>query len=374
MNVSQIILLISCVTTIAMSTVIWVIARNYPKNIQGINAWIFGSFTIGSALCFILAREHLPPLLGIFAPNLMILLALMLFNAGTRRFAGYPPRNIRPLTAAFITLFTGLFAWFTFIEPDVATRMMIIAIFILVVSVDYLIFGFLRLPNSIGRNLMLLSLLGLILTRLIRLFTLATGIDQPISVFDNSISQLLVSATPAVLVPLTTISFLLLASERVNQDLIHAVRHDGLTGCLNRNAGSQVLENEIARANRYQSSLSILFMDLDDFKLINDTHGHLVGDQVLKHFASEVRKCMRNTDYLFRFGGDEFIAILPNTTIEDAIKLSNRINQVGISQSKVKWTASIGAAQWQGESDKVEQLIERADQSAYRSKRVRPTN
>src|SRR5690606_30687588 len=120
------------------------------------------------------------------------------------------------------------------VEPDIAMRMTLFSLFTLIVTVDQVVFTYLKLPRSIGRDLLLLSLLGLIAARLFRIITLATGIDQPNDIFDASISQLLIVATPAVMIPLSAISYLMLASERLNRELRHAVRHDDLTGCLNK--------------------------------------------------------------------------------------------------------------------------------------------
>lgn len=370
MAISQVILIISCITSFAMTAVIWVIAKTYPKNIHGLKEWAWASLLVALSLCLFLVRDHIPPLIGILMPNLIILLAFMLMNAGTRRFAGHAQRDIRFLLSVFVGLYIGLFYWYTIVEPDIAIRMTIFSLFTLIVTVDQFVFTYLRLPQSIGRNLLLLSLFGLISARIFRIITLTSGIDHPNEIFDASISQLVLVATPAVMIPLATVSYLMLASERLNQELRHAVRHDGLTGCLNKNAGTQVLENEIARSKRYRSPLSILFMDIDDFKKINDTYGHLVGDQVLATFASETRKCMRSNDSLVRFGGDEFIAILPNTTLAGAVKLSEHVRLQGKLHKTIQWSVSIGAAEWSGAEDGLDQLLARADHAAYQSKKT----
>jgi diguanylate cyclase (GGDEF)-like protein len=357
-----------------MAAVIWVIAKTYPNNIHGLKEWTWGSLLLALSLCLFLARNHIPSLIGILIPNLTVLFAFMLMNAGTRRLAGYPHRDIRFLLSVFVALYIALLYWYTNVDPNIAMRMTIFSLFTLIVTVDQLVFAFMKLPQSIGRSLLLLSLLGLALARLFRIITLASGMDHPNDIFDASISQLLVLATPAVMFPLATVSYLMLASERLNQVLRHAVRHDDLTGCLNKNAGTQSLENEIARAIRYRTPLSVLFMDIDDFKRINDTYGHLVGDQVLATFASECRKAMRSHDYLVRFGGDEFIAILPNTTLEGAIKLSEHLRLQGKLHKSIQWSVSIGIAEWkgveEGMQDSLDQLLARADDAAYQAKKM----
>ena len=98
-----------------MTAVIWVIAKTYPKNIHGLKEWTWGSLLLALSLCLFLARNHIPALIGILMPNLIILLAFMLMNAGTRRLAGYPHRDIRFLLSVFVALymhfFTGTPSW-----------------------------------------------------------------------------------------------------------------------------------------------------------------------------------------------------------------------------------------------------------------------
>ncbi|MGC9135224.1 GGDEF domain-containing protein, partial [Caldisphaera sp.] len=102
---------------------------------------------------------------------------------------------------------------------------------------------------------------------------------------------------------------------------------DPLTGLLNRYTLDFVLDTEISKAKRYGYTISLIIMDLDNFKRVNDTYGHLVGDKVLVHFAKIVKSVVRNSDYAFRYGGEEFLILLPYTDLKNAKVVAERIRE-----------------------------------------------
>lgn len=167
---------------------------------------------------------------------------------------------------------------------------------------------------------------------------------------------------------------------RVNDQLAEALdrseslaRHDSLTGCLNHRSLMEILDHECARARR-GGELSIFFADLDHFKAINDNHGHLAGDEILRQFAEAIRGMLRATDHLGRYGGEEFMVILPQTPLDSAMRLAERIQQAvaalripGLPEGKGV-TVSIGVARYRAPED-VSAAIARADGAMYAAKR-----
>lgn len=145
---------------------------------------------------------------------------------------------------------------------------------------------------------------------------------------------------------------------------------DMLTKTFNRRKYQQDLEKEIARTQRYRHSFSGIMFDLDDFKEVNDSYGHLAGDEVLRKLSFHVKSLIRENDQLFRWGGEEFIILLPDTDLEAALKLSNRIKaelkNVDFS-SLPKPTCSFGVAAWQ-ENDTAESFTTRMDRLLYQAK------
>ncbi len=102
-------------------------------------------------------------------------------------------------------------------------------------------------------------------------------------------------------------------------------KEDTKLGCFNMNYFENVMVNEISRAERYDQKLSIILIDIDDFKSINDTHGHLFGDKILERFVHVIRSNLRGEDVLARYGGDEFIILLPQTGRVGARTMADRI-------------------------------------------------
>ncbi|HEY2208104.1 MAG TPA: diguanylate cyclase [Gaiellaceae bacterium] len=148
---------------------------------------------------------------------------------------------------------------------------------------------------------------------------------------------------------------------------------DGLTGLANRRAASDALHGEAARAERLQTPLSVVLADLDGFKEVNDEHGHAVGDAVLRAFAEVLRDTLRESDLAGRWGGEEFLLLLPGADEEGAAQLAERV-RMGLATRRIpsvpglRVTASFGVAEYAGEAN-TEQLVAAADDALYRAKR-----
>jgi diguanylate cyclase (GGDEF)-like protein len=151
---------------------------------------------------------------------------------------------------------------------------------------------------------------------------------------------------------------------------------DNLTGLANRRGFFELAEKEVDRAHRYKRALCVVMFDIDDFKKVNDSHGHLIGDQVLRVLASTVRKATRTTDTVCRFGGDEFLILMPESGADQAMATAERLRQkisnemvVVTAAGQLMLTISLGVVCLDGGIDeKVEKLIERADTAMYKAK------
>ena len=146
---------------------------------------------------------------------------------------------------------------------------------------------------------------------------------------------------------------------------------DLLTGLYRREILNDLIEKEFYRSKRYGYHFSILMIDIDDFKKVNDTYGHLVGDKVLKKVAETTKKTIRKSDVAIRYGGEEFLIILPHTDLEAAKIAAERIrkNIEKLDVDGVKVTVSVGIAD-NSLSPKLEDLIRKADQALYIAKRT----
>ena len=151
---------------------------------------------------------------------------------------------------------------------------------------------------------------------------------------------------------------------------------DPLTGCFNRRAFYGLFEKEADRSRRINAELSIIFFDIDHFKQVNDRHGHEVGDEVLRQLSVRVRSMLRETDLLFRWGGEEFVVILPHTTASEAPALADRIRARVAARPlvteqapiPVSITVSLGTAGGFDPGVSPDDLVRRADAACYKAK------
>jgi len=149
---------------------------------------------------------------------------------------------------------------------------------------------------------------------------------------------------------------------------------DGLTGLANRRHCEEQLLAEIARSERYDTPLAVIVCDIDEFKAANDSHGHAFGDLVLQRFAGVLRETLRDVDLIGRWGGEEFLVVLPETTLEGAIDAGERIRtgfaalELGTEAARVTMTASFGVARFVRGADALE-LVRAADEALYEAKR-----
>jgi diguanylate cyclase (GGDEF)-like protein len=140
------------------------------------------------------------------------------------------------------------------------------------------------------------------------------------------------------------------ANQRLQSELEALSRRDALTGVLNRRAMEEALSQETARAHRHGHALSMVMLDIDHFKRVNDTHGHPGGDQVLRSFAKVTSSVLREGDVLFRYGGEEFAVLLPHTALEGALNAAQRMlsavaaTPFDVAGAILSLTASAGVA------------------------------
>lgn len=150
---------------------------------------------------------------------------------------------------------------------------------------------------------------------------------------------------------------------------------DSLTGLGNRRYFDEQLKRAMHHANRHQYNVGMIVCDLDKFKLINDTYGHHIGDQVLTHFADALRSSIRDSDSIFRFGGDEFTILVENASEQSLNIIHSRINLAvnnDVLLSKYKVKCSLGLT-FMNDGDSEQSFFERADKSLYQAKTLYPS-
>ncbi len=165
-------------------------------------------------------------------------------------------------------------------------------------------------------------------------------------------------------------------SKKTEEELLRLAATDPLTGAYNRREFSLMVEREALRSHRYHHALSLIMFDLDLFKKLNDSYGHSAGDKALQRFTTLCTNTLRNVDIFGRWGGEEFVALLPETDIEGASIIAERLRKIvgesvlTYNEHKISFTVSIGIAQFKDGENTIEGPLSRADSAVYDAKKA----
>jgi diguanylate cyclase (GGDEF)-like protein len=223
----------------------------------------------------------------------------------------------------------------------------------------FMLGGFLTLKNTHARLLLIYIFSGMALLGVVNILFLVSS------------NQLNASFLFRWVNPLAALLIAILLIQRMGVLQQNQASTDALTGLLNRRALYRILEREMERSNRYKKVFSLILFDLDNFKQINDTHGHLSGDHALRGVSDLVRKSIRQTDSMGRWGGEEFLLILPETDAEAAGMFAERMRKLMAEYQFGKVenvTASFGVTSYRVEQT-LEEMLHAADHAMYQAKR-----
>lgn len=348
--------------------------RMHPT-IPGLGRWALAGGAGALALFLILfyGIKHWPPLLSL--AQLVVVIGLILVWDGFRRFIGKP----RLTPQALVVVAAIVLAWISTAQIQDSLLIRALGNSILIATLSALIARDLLTaakPIPLAMRVTGWAYAINAAVFLIRAVTtdLSASAVGPLNPDGAAAFMLLWWLCMTIAV---TLGMVLMTAERLQADLNTQANHDPLTGALNRRAFSLMAENAQAHSRRYEKPLSILMMDLDKFKHVNDSLGHNAGDALLCQFVVIADQVLRDEDVFCRFGGEEFVALLPNTSAELAMVAAERLRTTFAKKSVVTETAdhtqnivatvSIGIAEF-GEDDDIESLLRRADTALFQAK------
>ena len=231
--------------------------------------------------------------------------------------------------------------------------------------------NFIRVHGTFKTTLLLVSFS--VVTSVVLTVALVCTLEGTVSIGNALIGFLI----PAIITPVIVHSFTRLVArlDQAESQMRLLATEDPLTKTYNRRHFSDLAERAWAHAARHAKPLSLLMLDADRFKAINDTYGHAAGDSVLVKLAEVCRENLRASDVVGRYGGEEFVILLSETDLDEARETAERLRrqleltQVDIAQGTITFTVSIGVATKTRASLSVEQLLEQADEALLRAKR-----
>ncbi len=365
----RVFILINGVMGCLMALVLFSQYRSYPKSIQGLREWATAYLLAFFSTVLFGLQGTLHPLLSVGLANVLLLLTGAYSLAGAIALHG----RILPawLFPTVLVIWVPVSAWLSTDPAYYHYRLILICValptLLLWQAVIIGQFG----SRKLGANLSLVILVALSAVMLTRAYTAATS-PLPIGLYANSPIQAIYLGSLNFGMLLSAIGAILMASERLHFELGQLASKDSLTNAYTRRALFELGESEIARCKRQGTALAALMLDLDHFKRVNDTHGHQVGDQVLINFVQRVQSVLRRPAILGRYGGEEFLVLLPDTSRDEALLAAERIRQASSNQTGLPFcTVSVGVACLKDPlTDSLSALIGRADAALYRAKEM----
>jgi len=363
--------------TVALATFVCAGARlllwRLHPSIPGLGKWALAAFLAAIALALITTRGRVPDLVSLTLPAILMTFGFLVVWEGFRAFLGMSP--LPKLVRALAVILPVILTVMGHLSDSFPLRSIINALCMVVFSC-LIAWDLLRVTDK--KRLSLKVAAGLYLSN--GFFALLRAMSVRIEVHDLNQMQYSNMAASSLLWWLfssisITLCMVMMTGEVLQENLDRLASLDPLTGVMNRRAFGHQSVRELARSRRLGQTMAVLMMDLDHFKLINDRLGHATGDIVLRLFVSVAQKVLRQEDIFCRWGGEEFVALLPGTTLAQAwiaaerLRTSFQAEAMGLAPeaAELGFTVSIGVAEWRL-GEEIEELLRRADHALYRAK------
>ncbi len=361
------------IVTISATLAVLVGTVSGRKRKDGLSFWAAALFCHALAYVLFAMRGTIHDLASIVAANALMATALALFAEGLYQFHERPP----PRWLIWIPV-TVIFVLFVLLQDNLQLRLIAGGTIFAAQCILPLVLMFDRRRETAGRGQYFLfgglAFISALFTT--RAVLALTGPAMPLSFFATNQTQSFLFLAAIICLILVAIGMVLMTKERSDERYRTLALHDELTGLDNRRAILRSLEQQAALARRSGQPLTLLMMDIDHFKHVNDSFGHIEGDEVLRMVANSITTRLRTQDLVGRFGGEEFLALLPATTAQGGYEVAESLRK-GIADSRIHApdgriigvTISIGVHQvgessWEALAD----LINAADQALYRAK------
>ncbi len=359
------ILLMATLMAGAMSVVLYSAHLNFPKEIHGLREWAQALvLLVGGVVMFALHGNSNIVLL--FA-NVVMTWGLGLMMIGTERFY-----TVRPswwlfhLSWLLITLLLGYWLW---IRPDFLTRVAISSAVVFALHVRA-IFVILKYGDRHFSMWFFVTLMVIESIMVAVRGILAVVSNNDVNLLGTGTFASLYLATAQFMTLMMTVGFMTVCTRRLQVTLERRSTMDPLTQTLNRRGFADIYAKEHALMRREGTFMTMLNIDIDYFKKINDNFGHAIGDCVLVDIAQMIGKALRASDHVARFGGEEFVILLPATGLERGLHIAERIQTMlrTVRPAVPPYTVSIGVACQSSADECLEGLLIRADKALYCAK------
>jgi diguanylate cyclase (GGDEF)-like protein len=355
---------------LTMALVVFFMRRSYPPSIRGLGDWALAPLVAFASTMMFAVRDLLPDFVTVVVANFTLFQACILYYAGSQKFLlGRSDTRGWTLLNGFLGL--AMF-WFSAVKPDFGVRLLLVT---LAVSALFFFHALLYMRHRgmvFGKRLMTGLLLVQSAVAALRFASALAGMAGQ-SLMDASWIQSLYITMYSFTVLLLSIAVILMATDRVHTEFEYLASRDPLTGALNRRALMDACRAAFATTGRRR--VALLMIDLDHFKAVNDRFGHLMGDAVLREAVGRMQRAVGDAGLLGRYGGEEFVVLLPGAGQAEAMNVAQRLKQaIGEPFAAESPLAAVGAiavsigVAASEEGHRVDDVLAKADAALYRAK------
>ena len=336
-----------------------------------------GFFALAAGFGIISFRGFISDWLAIVASACLVIYSLILIGVGLLNFFNFPSKNYQVVCYILLggqVVSSSFFGDYTF---DPQWRITILCSIFAMQNYYLAIKLYLIKDEAYSHSIRLLcgSFIFYGLIFMTRAVWTSVFFDEA-SEYALDLGHLSSLLTFFLLLVATSLIIIWTGSEQLQKKLTHQATIDPLTQVYNRRALESLAESEISRSIREKLSFTIIMMDIDDFKQVNDRLGHQFGDYVLNEFCKVVMSNLRSHDIFARYGGEEFVLLLPNTTCEDGLRVAEKLRGVitayhfclDDTETETGVSASFGVTHFKGPNTTWDTLISKADEALYHAK------
>jgi diguanylate cyclase (GGDEF)-like protein len=350
---------------------LFVLGSGFLRDIRGLGRWGAACISMATAAFLFALRGVIPVFFSSFLPNLLVAVGVVAMHDSLTEYGGL--RSKRKWLFLLLGATALALTWATFVQDDYRVRVITMssALTVLFTACGMLIFR-LKEKGFAERftGLVFLATSAVMLARCLAAFFQNNSLTLDT---DTSLVHSVYMGTFAFSLVALSVGFMLMVNRAMHMKLEFLATRDQMTSMYRRDAFLVLLDQAIAQSRLKRRPMSVLIIDLDNFKEINDRHGHLTGDQVIIDFSSKVQQILRRGDAVGRYGGEEFLVLLPDTTQEDAYSVADRIRAMAAevrSKDIPAYTVSIGVAPLATTHTDPVTLIDAADKALYAAKKA----
>ncbi|MFC4274217.1 GGDEF domain-containing protein [Achromobacter aloeverae] len=344
------------------------------SGIPGVHACILAAFTTATGILLIAAQPLLPPIVGVIIANMLMGVGMVLYLAAVRQF--FDLRVPKAASAVALAVQLAGLAVFWYVWRDFTARVVLVSVIYSMLAAAVGITVLRHRPYSRPAYPYMFTVgvaMFVAVGYAVRAVVYLLRIDAVGSLAETSPVQIAFLIVGIMALPGLTLAMILMLHDRMLAERETEVNTDYLTGVLSRKAWWLMAEKVLALAAHNDRPVSLLILDIDHFKQINDTYGHLLGDAVLQHFGALAVATLPDENIVGRIGGEEFAVLFPDTRIDAALLASEGLSRVvrGSACSHGEWSVryafSGGLVEWDGQ-ESAQAMAQRADRALYAAK------